>query len=182
MDKLEREDRTPVLAERSSHIENILQHAFLFELGSHVWRQDPRERLTILKAEVDDAGYDLIVERDVMIRRIQLKQAHDGKTPKSFSFRVEFAMHPGACIVVIHYSMRDLRPTSYSFFGQGLEEEMPYVGPERVTYAPGRRTASGEKVVRTKYRDAPFSQFKQNLSMGELLDELFPTDALRLYD
>ncbi|WP_145930656.1 hypothetical protein [Acidihalobacter prosperus] len=179
MDNFEREDRIEALAERSTHVENVLRHAFLAELASHVWMEDPRERLTILTAEVDDSGCDLIIERDVMVRRIQLKQAHDEKKPRKFSVRVEFAMYPGACIVVVHHSLRDIKPTSYSFYGQGLDQEMPYIEAHRTTVSAGRRTASGERIPRLRYRDALFSKFKQNLSMAQLMIELFPNDQPR---
>ena len=181
MDELEKEARLQALAERSSHVENILRHAFLAELASEVGRDDPNEPLGISNAEVDDSGYDVIVERNATIRRIQLKQAHDGKTPKLFSVRVEFATYPGACIVVIAHSLLDLEPTSYSFYGSSPNDPMPCIEAHRTTKAPGRRTADGERVLRLKYRDVPFSRFKRNLSMRQLIGELFPSSGLHVH-
>lgn len=177
MDKLEKEWRLQALAERSSHVENVLRHAFLAELASEVWRDDPNEPLGISNAEVDDSGYDVVLERNATIRRVQLKQHHADKTPRSFSVRVEFATYPGACIVAIAHSLTDLKPTSYSFYGNGPCESMPYVEAHRTTKAPGRRTAEGERVLRLRYRDVPFSQFKRSLSMRQLIQELFPASG-----
>lgn len=174
MNDLDKESRLQALAERSSHVENVLRHAFLAELASEVWRDDPHEPLGISNAEVDDSGYDVVLERDATIRRVQLKQAHDKKIPKKFSVRVEFATYPGSCIVVIAHALQDLRPTSYSFFGSGPEDSMPYVEAHRTSKHPGKRTADGQRILRLRYRDVPFSRFKKNLSMRELLDELFP--------
>jgi len=181
MDELEKSSRLEALAERSSHVENVLRHAFLAELASEVWRDDPNEPLGISNAEVDDSGYDVILERNVTIRRIQLKQTHDEKVPKKFSVRVEFATYPGSCIVVISHSVLDLRPTSYSFYGSSPYDPMPYIEAHRTTKAPSRRTADGKRVLRLKYRDVPFSRFKRNLSMGQLLDELFPGSGAHVH-
>jgi hypothetical protein len=166
--------RLDALSERSSHVENVLRHAFLAELASEVWRDDPNEPLGISKAEVDDSGYDLVIERNGAIRRIQMKHAHEEKTPKSFSARVEFATSPGSCIVVVSHSLADLKPTSYSFYGSGPEKEMPHIEAHRTTKSPGRRGPDGKRKLRLKYRDVPYSRFKKGLSMRQLLQELFP--------
>jgi hypothetical protein len=178
MDHFDVASRLQALAERSSHVENVVRHAFLAELAGEVWRDDPHEPLGISNAEVDDAGYDLVLERDATIRRIQLKQAHDKKIPKKFSVRVEFATHPGSCIVVVAHSLLDLKPTSYSFYGSAPTEPMPYVEAHRTTAAPGRRKADGSRILRIRYRDVPFSRFKKNLSMRQLIRELFPGSGL----
>ncbi len=181
MDELDRESRLQALAERSSHVENVLRHAFLAELASEVWRDDPHEPLGISNTEVDDSGYDVVLERNAIIRRIQLKQHHEGKAPKAFSVRVEFATYPGSCIVAIAHSLADLKPTSYSFYGSGPEDSMPYIEAHRTTKASGRRTAEGARVLRLKYRDVPFSRFKKNLSMPQLIEELFPSSGAHVH-
>lgn len=177
MDELDIEGRLRALAERSSHVENVLRHAFLAELAGEVWRDDPNEPLGISNAEVDDSGYDVVLERNAIIRRIQLKQHHEGKAPRAFSVRMEFATHPGSCIVAIAHSLIDLKPTSYSFYGSGPEDPMPYVEAHQVTMAPGRRTSDGKRVMRLKYRDVPFSRFKKNLTIRQLIEELFPSSG-----
>lgn len=174
MDDLNKEWRLQALAERSSHVENVLRHAFLAELASEVWRDDPNEPLGISNAEVDDSGYDVVIERNAIIRRIQIKQHHEGKVPRAYSVRVGFATYPGSCIVAIAHSLIDLRPVSYSYYGSGPEEPMPYIEAHRSTKAPGRRTADGQRIIRLKYRDVPFSRFKKNLSIRQLIEELFP--------
>lgn len=174
MDSSDKKWRVDALYERSSHVENVLRHAFLAELASEVWRDDPNERLGISKAEVDDSGYDLVLERNAVIRRVQMKHAHDEKSPKKFSVRVEFAMYPGSCIVVISHSLVDLKPTSYSFYGNGPDQEMPYIEAHRTTKSPVRRGADGKRKLRHAYRDVPYSRFKKGLSMRELIQELFP--------
>ena len=174
MNALDREARIQALAERSSYVENVLRHAFLAELSCLVWKNDPFDSLKISNAEVDDAGYDVVLARGNVVRHIQLKQAHDKKTPQKFSVRVSFATLPGSCIVVISHALTDLTPTSYAFYGSKPVEPMPYIEAHSTTRAPGRRNADGGRVLRARYRDVPFSRFKRGLTAKELLDELFP--------
>jgi hypothetical protein len=181
MDKLDKEWRLQALAERSSHVENVLRHAFLAELAGEVWRDDPNEPLGISNAEVDDSGYDVVLERNAIIRRIQLKQHHEGKTPKAFSVRVEFATYPGSCIVAIAHSLADLKPTFYSFYGSGPAEHMPYIEVHRTTKAAKRKTSEGTRALRLNYRDVPFSRFKKNLSIRQLIEELFPDSGVHVH-
>ncbi len=177
MEKATTESRLQALAARSSHVENVLRHAFLAELAGEVWRDDPNEPLGISKAEVDDSGYDLVIERGAVARRIQIKQAHESKVPRRFSVRVGFASFPGSCIVVISHTLDDLKPTAYSFYGSGPRDPMPGVEGHRISKAPGRRSAEGERKLRQMYRDVPFSKFKRRLSIRELIEELFPDSA-----
>lgn len=181
MDELDKKCRLQALAQRSSHVENVLRHAFLAELAGEVWRDDPNETLGISNSEVDDSGYDVVLERNAIIRRIQLKQHHEGKAPRAFPVRVEFATYPGSCIVAIAHSLIDLKPTSYSFYGSGPEESMPYIEAHRTTKASGRRRADGERVMRLKYRDVSFSRFKKNLSIRQLIEELFPGSGVHVH-
>jgi hypothetical protein len=174
MSALDREARIQALAERSSYVENVLRHAFLAELSCLVWENDPFDSLKISNGEVDDSGYDVVLERGNVVRHIQLKQAHEEKVPKKFSVRVSFATLPGSCMVVISHALTDLRPKSYSFYGSNPTEPMPYIEAHRTTKSSGRRNADGDRVLRINYRDIPFGRFKRGLSAGELLDELFP--------
>jgi hypothetical protein len=180
VDKIDKELRLQALAERSSHVENVLRHAFLAELAGEVWRDDSNEPLGISNAEVDDSGYDIVLERNAIIRRIQLKQHHESKTPKAFPVRVEFATYPGSCIIAIAHSLSDLKPTSYSFYGSGPDDHMPYIEVNRTTKAARRRTPEGTRALRLNYRDVPFSRFKKKLSMRQLIEELFPSGG-RIY-
>jgi hypothetical protein len=161
---VDREARIQALAERSSYVENVLRHAFLAELSFLVWANDPFDSLKVSNAEVDDCGYDVVLARGNIVRHVQLKQAHDEKIPKQFSVRVSFATLPGSCVVVISHALADLRPTSYGFYGGGPKDEMPYIDVRRITKSPGRRNANGERVLRLRYRDVPFSRFKPGLT------------------
>lgn len=176
MDEIDRELRIQVLSERSSAVENILKHAFLAELSQIAWENDPLCPLNISNSEVDDSGYDAVLEYSGISRRVQLKQAHNEKRPQKYSVRVPFATLPGSCVVVMIHSISNLRVTSYSFYGNKPDEPMPYIEAHRATKHPGRRDADGDRKLRLNYRDALYSRFEKNINPKELFNLLFPLE------
>lgn len=174
MKSIEREHRIKALAERSSYIENILGHALVVELSSLVWNRDPFASLQVFNSEVDDSGFDIVLGLGAQLRYIQLKQAHDEKTPTHCSVRLSFSSLPGSCVVLMSHSLTDLRLTKFRFFGGAPSEPMSNIDAMRQSKVPGRRNAAGERKVRTNYRDVPVKSFQGPLSCAELLDVLFP--------
>jgi hypothetical protein len=67
----------------SSYREMLLEHLFAGEIMRHVWLSGPK-RLEISKPQVDDGGYDLILECNTMVRHIQLKATFSGSRVKRF--------------------------------------------------------------------------------------------------
>jgi len=65
--------------------EKLLEHLFLSELLRPLWRQGRRD-MEVLRAEVDGAGYDLVVECNGVLRHIQLKSSHTAATNILWSF------------------------------------------------------------------------------------------------
>lgn len=55
---------------RSSHSEALLEHLFAGEVMKHLWRRGDW-RLEVLKPQVDDDGYDLVLE-NAIVRQVQL--------------------------------------------------------------------------------------------------------------
>jgi hypothetical protein len=63
----------------SSYREILLEHLFVGEVMRHLWVSSGK-RLEILKPQVDDAGYDLVLELGKIVRHIQLKTSFEGST------------------------------------------------------------------------------------------------------
>lgn len=57
---------------RSSHREALLEHLFAGEIMRRLWIAGV-ERLEVLKPQVDDSGYALVLEAGSIVRHIQLK-------------------------------------------------------------------------------------------------------------
>lgn len=67
--------RIKALAERSSYVEKILRHALLAELSRVAWKRDPALMLQVFNAEVDAAGFDIVLGFGEQLRYVQLKQS-----------------------------------------------------------------------------------------------------------
>lgn len=174
INKTEPEERIKALAERSSYVENVLRHALIADLSSVVWSRDPSLELQVFNAEVDNAGFDVVLGLGSQVRYIQLKQTHDQKVPTHCSVRLSFSTLPGSCVVLMSHTITELRLTEFRFFGGPPGEPMASITELRMSKLPGRRTISGERKTRTNYRDVPVRSFAGPYSAAQLLDVLFP--------
>jgi hypothetical protein len=82
----------------SSYREALLEHLFAGEIMRHVWLSGIK-RLEVLKPQVDDGGYDLVLEAPNVVRHIQLKATFRGSTVKNFRVNVALAKKPSGCVV-----------------------------------------------------------------------------------
>lgn len=64
---------------RSSHREALLEHLFAGEIMRRLWIRG-EWRLEVLKPQVDDGGYDLVLEANNIVRHIQMKASFTGST------------------------------------------------------------------------------------------------------
>jgi hypothetical protein len=71
--------RTAEHSLHSSYREMLLEHIFVGEVMRHLWVSGGK-RLEILKPQVDDAGYDLVLESDSVVRHIKLKTSFEGSS------------------------------------------------------------------------------------------------------
>ncbi len=161
------------LAERSSYVENVLVHRLVASLAGESWRRDPNSPLHIFNAEVDDAGFDLVLACADKLRYIQVKQVHLSGKASKFSVRLEFTQLPGSCVIVVVHSESELQVEHFLFFGASSGEPMPSVANEKASVSPIKRGADGKKKARLHYRDIPRRKFRGPLNTGELLDALF---------
>lgn len=172
-----REARLSALAERSSYVENVLCHGLTAALSGAAWRRNPYQALQVFNTEVDDSGFDLILGVGSALRYVQLKQAHDEKVPTYVSVRQPFSQMPGSCVVLMSHSLETLALTSFRFYGGEMPSQpMPSIDSFSQSKAPGRRTAGGERKIRTNYRNVLLSKFQGPLTLEELLERLFPNE------
>lgn len=165
------------LAERSSYVENVLTHRLISSLAGELWRRDPCLPLNIFNAEVDDAGFDLVLGCGNRLRYIQIKQVHAAGNARKFSVRLDFTRLPGSCVVVVVHAEATLDVEHFLFFGGTPDIPMPSVENENPSIAPGRRDEDGKRKVRAHYRDIPRAKFRGPLDTSQLLDALFPPEA-----
>ena len=61
----------------SSYRETLIEHLFLGELMRSLWLQRVTQ-FEVLRPQVDDSGYDLVIEANRVTRHIQLKSSFRG--------------------------------------------------------------------------------------------------------
>lgn len=155
---------------QSWDLENVLEHMFLGELMSESWfaRGTPIE---VLRAEVDNAGYDLVLECRGVVRHVQLKGGR-GK----IKVNCRLAEKPAGCIVWIQRqpSANTRTPTlGYRFSGGKPTERFSMDGlkvAKKTTYGRGSET----RRERPNIREVPGRRFSEPLGISELFDHLFP--------
>lgn len=168
------ENYTQALAQRSSHVENILTHALITSIAQELWQRDPWLDLQVFKAEVDDSGFDLVFGCNGAMRYIQIKQTHLRGNAVKYSLRLDFSKMVGGCAVVIVYNAKTLVIDHCLFFGSTPRQAMPPVEHLPMSQSPGRRTADGVRMIRENYRDVPRRSFKGPLNIPQIVDLLFP--------
>jgi hypothetical protein len=90
--------------EQSRTVEKLMEHVFLAEVLQECWFHR-RQIVEVLRAEVDAAGYDLVLEAGGKIRHVQLKASRqDGKTSKQ-TVNAKLADRQGGCVIWIAYDV-----------------------------------------------------------------------------
>lgn len=88
----------------SSYRENLLEHLVIAEIMRELWR-DGYKRVEVLKSEVDDSGYDLVLETNAIVRRVQLKSSHVGSGTASVNISLALAQKPSGCVIWTWFDM-----------------------------------------------------------------------------
>ena len=163
------------LSIRSKFFENLYQHHFIYEVAKHLVNRDPMEYLTILKAEVDDDGIDLILKTAKVTRHIQLKTLGKRNTGGKYQIKETLSKLPGGCVIWICYDPEDIyNPFCYHFLGKRGNGR--FVDLSQYPQALKRaKDKEGNPIDRTGYRNIRL-QDTQNRSwkLEKLVDHMFP--------
>ena len=77
----------------SSYRESLLEHLFTGEVMRYLWKER-YTRLEVLKPQVDNSGYDLVMEANGIVRHIQLKTSYLGAATARVNIHVTLAEKP----------------------------------------------------------------------------------------
>jgi hypothetical protein len=149
----------------------LLEHLFAGEVMRHVWRSGIR-RLEILKPQVDDGGYDLVLEGNNVTRHVQLKATFQGSKVARFNVHTSLAAKPSGCVVVLLFDPHTLALGPFLWFGGAPGEPLPDLN----RYPIAKHTkgnARGVKLPRPRLRVLPRSAFQQLASITEVAERLF---------
>lgn len=155
----------------SSYREMLLEHLFAGEVMRHVWLSGIK-RLEILKPQVDDGGYDLVLEGNAIVRHVQLKATFRGSTVARFSVNTGLALKPSECVVVLLFEPRTLELGPFLWFGAPPGQPLP--GLNRYPIAKHTKAnAQGVKLQRPNLRIVPRSAFESVATIADLAGRLF---------
>ena len=156
---------------KSSFREKLIEHLFVGELLKLSWL-DGSCSLEVAKPEVDNQGYDLIVEDNGIIRHIQLKTSHlEAKTARQ-KVHIGLASKPSGCIVWIYFNEQTMELGPFLFFGNSAGSALPKLDEFRIAKHT-KANADGVKTERPEIREIPKGKFQKIKTIQEVYDLLF---------
>ncbi|SIN65686.1 hypothetical protein SAMN02745824_1534 [Parasphingorhabdus marina DSM 22363] len=154
----------------SHRLEKILEHEFLAGIGKCLWNRGIHD-FEVLHSEIDDNGYDLIIEACGKVRHIQLKSKITGGRRAQINVHNKLLDKPSACVIIMEYDPATLAVKSYRFFGSEAGVKIPDIGERVVKHS--RANAKGLKAIRPNLRNVPQSWFEEISNSEELCCRLF---------
>ncbi len=154
----------------SSSREKVVEHLFLGNLLGRLWAHGVAD-VEVLRPEVDDAGYDLVIECGSVVRHIQLKSTYEHGKRANVGANLKLARKPSGCIIWLFFNRR-LEITRYGWYGGSPGEPLPRL----VDFKVGKHTkgdSTGRKAERPNIRLVPKGRFDWLESVDETLRRLF---------
>lgn len=159
----------------SSYREMLFEHLFAGALMRHLWLQG-FGRLEMLKSQVDDSGYDLVLEANNVVRHIQLKSSHIGSATSRVNVNDALARKPSGCVVWMQFDPLTLEFDHFLWFGNEAGKMLPELWGFKVAkHAKGN--AQGIKLERPGIRVVPKTRFEKLESIEDVVAKLFGIQA-----
>jgi hypothetical protein len=152
--------------EESRTVEKLMEHIFLAEVLQECWFQR-RQIVEVLRAEVDAAGYDVVLEAAGKIRHVQLKASRQGGKTAKQTINTKLADRAGGCVVWISYDVDEERGRAELKYRWWDSESQSL--PQTV----GRNTRTGKERPNTAVLKK--SDFELIENTKTLVDRLFGT-------
>lgn len=155
----------------SSYRESLLEHIFSAEVMRHLWLRG-HIRIETLKPQVDDGGYDLVLEANGVVRHIQLKASHIGSSTRKAKVSMSLMKKPSGCVIWLWFNEDTLQVGPYRWFGNGPGRSLPDIS-EFPFAKHAKGDSEGTKFVRPNLRVVRKNQFEIINSIDELIYKLF---------
>ena len=155
----------------SSYREMLLEHLFAGAVMSHLWLNG-FGRVEVLKPQVDNSGYDIVLEANNVVRHIQLKASHLDSSTHQVNINVSLQDKPSGCVVWMYFNNETLELGPFLWLGGTPGEPLPNLG----TYGTAthtKRNAAGVKTERPNIRVVPKRQFAVLNTIDDLVGRLF---------
>lgn len=134
-------------ARHSLYVENLMRHGFLFDLSRHLLLLDKPRMVTVLNAEVDDSGVDMVLTLGAVTRHVQMKTLNKVHAPNPYAIAESLFRLPGGCVIWKCYDPKSLRPICYHLLGNPGNEPLGSPGE----FPPALRKKQGAWTLRESY-------------------------------
>ena len=124
--------------EESRTVEKLVEHIFLSEVLQECWFRR-RQIVEVLRAEVDAAGYDVVLEAAGKIRHVQLKASRQGGKTSKQTINAKLADRQGGCVVWIAYEVDESDGRAHLKYRWWDSDTQP------LPMTPGRNTRTGKE-------------------------------------
>ena len=149
----------------------LLEHLFAGEVMRNVWLSGTK-RMEVLKPQVDDGGYDLVLEAGSVVRHIQLKATFRGSTVRRFNIHKALASKPSGCVICMQFEPSTLELGPFYWSGGLPGSPLPKLdGLATAKHTKGDST--GLKAERPNICVLPLSKFEHVPSIGGVVEKLF---------
>jgi hypothetical protein len=155
----------------SSLREQILEHIFISELLKAMWRMGYRD-MEVLRSEVDNAGYDIVVAHRGIMRHIQLKASHATAHTSHQKIHLALAEKRSGCVIWLRFDPETLALGPYLWLGARPGEPLPDIRGLPIAKHT-KANAQGEKKGRPNLRLVPKRAFTQLGSIDDVVATLF---------
>ncbi len=155
----------------SSFREKTLEHIFVGECLKALWVRDVPDA-EVLRADVDGAGYDIVMEARGFLRHIQLKSSFIGAKTASVKINRKLGEKPSGCVIWIWFDRDSLMLGSYGWFGNVTGEPLP----DLTEFPAARHTkgdATGFKAERPRIAVINKSRFEILDTIEDVVARLF---------
>lgn len=157
-------------SENSTFREKLIEHLFIGELLKHAWKSG--NAIEVSKPEVDNSGYDIVLESNQFLRHVQLKSSYIGGRTSTQKIHLSLAAKPSGCVVWIYFHQQTLDLGPFLYFGNVAGNPLSSIENHRIAkHTKGNK--DGVKTKRPNLRIINKGSFDRVETIEELYHRLF---------
>jgi len=149
----------------------LLEHLLVGEILRHLWIRGDAN-VEVLKPQVDDAGYDIVLVCNAVTRHIQLKTSHATAKRANVDIHLNLEKKEGGCVIWTFFDPRTLKLGPFLWFGGSPGDRLPKIQGFRIAKHT-KGDATGKKAFRPSIRLVPKGKFEPINSVSALVTRLF---------
>ncbi|MDC7223092.1 MAG: hypothetical protein PQJ60_05080, partial [Spirochaetales bacterium] len=128
--------------------------------------------LEVLKTEVDDSGYDIVLCANKIIRHVQLKSSFIGSKTSRQKIHIELTEKPSGCVIWIFFNKNNLNLGPFYFLGNEPGKQLRRLDEFKIAKHT-KGNSKGEKLERPNFRVLNKGSFTKYDSFDSLYLALF---------